>query len=141
MKSSTEISSATKPMFDRLSDSLKVAGAGNGAGLFVMVAAMNTISVEHPHAVLLLKPTALIFALGVALFGVAYLFLTYAYIYSEHYGALLEQAGRGETMKYPPDGAAKASMSYMQRTMICGLASAFVFFVGFVIACTALVRY
>ena len=75
------------------------------------------------------------------IFGLAYLFLTYAYIYSEHYVALLDTTARGEATKFPPHTAANASMSFMQRAMICGLASAFSFFVGFVVACTALVRY
>jgi drug/metabolite transporter (DMT)-like permease len=83
MRTAKEILSATKPMFDRMSDGLKVVGSGNTAGLVGMIAALNSVQPDHVHTVLLLKPTAIIFAIGIFLFAGAYLFLMYAYIYLE----------------------------------------------------------
>jgi hypothetical protein len=134
MRPSSLISAAAKPFFDRYSEALKVAGAGNSAGLVAMATALHTVPSDHTHTVLLLKPTAVIFGLGVILFGLAYLFLVYAYIYSEHYGALLDQNAPAEPSK-------EASLHFMKRTGYVGLASAFCFFVGFVITLTALIRY
>ena len=58
MRTAEEIAYATKPMFDRMSDGLKVVGSGNSAGLVGMIAALNTVHPEHLHTVALLKPTA-----------------------------------------------------------------------------------
>lgn len=141
MRSSEKISAATKPFFDRVSDSLKVSGSGNAAGLVGLVAAMHTIAPDHTHTVVLLKPAALIFALGVLSFALAYLFFTYAFIYSEQYGAFLDQTDAGLATTHPAEGAKAASLQYMRRTAILGFGSAFCFFVGFVTTCTALIRY
>jgi hypothetical protein len=133
-------------MIDRLSDGLKVVGSGNTAGLIGMVAALNTIKEEHVHTVLLLKPTAIIFAIGIFLFAGGYLFLMYAYIYTEHYVALLYP---NDEYAIPDDpnrialanGARDASTSFMKRATVLALASTFLFFLGFVVAFVALVRY
>ena len=45
MRSGHEILASAKPMIDRLSDGLKVAGSGNTAGLVGMVAAIAQLSV------------------------------------------------------------------------------------------------
>jgi hypothetical protein len=132
-------------MFDRLSDGLKVVGSGNAAGLVGMIAALNTVQPDHVHTVLLLKPTAIIFAIGIFLFAGAYLFLMYAYFYLESYLAVLqpnqktvpEEATRLALAQAPKD----ASIAYMKRSLILGLASTFMFFLGFVVAFVALVRY
>jgi hypothetical protein len=85
MRSAQDILASVKPFFDRLSDGLKVVGSGNTGGLVAMVAAINTIKDDHPHAVTLLKPAAVIFAIGILLFALAYLALMHSYIHSEHY--------------------------------------------------------
>src|SRR6266567_3121340 len=89
MRTAEEIIAGAKPMIDRLSDGLKVVGSGNTAGLVGMIAALNTVQAEHVHTVILLKPTAILFAIGILLFAGAYLFLMYSYIYLESYLALL----------------------------------------------------
>lgn len=145
MRTAEQIMSGAKPIIDRMSDGLKVVGSGNAAGLVGMVAALNTVQLEHIHTVLLLKPTAIIFAIGIFLFAGAYLFLMYSYIYLEHYLAVLHP--NEETV---PDEATRltlasrpkaASLSYMKRSLLLGLASTFMFFLGFVIAFVGLVRY
>src|SRR6266567_8507365 len=90
MRTGSEITASVKPMFDRYSDALKVVGAGNTAGMVAMAAALNTVAPDHAHTVILLKPTAIIFAIGILVFALAYLFLIYAYVYSEHYGSLID---------------------------------------------------
>jgi hypothetical protein len=145
MRTAEEIMSATKPMFDRMSDGLKVVGSGNAAGLVGMVAALNTVQSEHVHTVLLLKPTAILFAIGIFLFAGGYLFLMYAYIYLENYLAVLqpnqetvpEEATRLALAQGPKD----ASLSYVKRSLVMGLGSTFLFFLGFVVAFVGLVRY
>jgi len=132
-------------MFDRLSDGLKVVGSGNAAGLVGMIAALNTVQPDHTHTVLLLKPTAMIFAIGIFLFAGAYLFLMYAYIYLESYLAVLhpnedvipDEVKRLALAQKPHD----ASVSSMKLALVLGLASTAVFFIGFLVAFVALVRY
>jgi uncharacterized membrane protein YgdD (TMEM256/DUF423 family) len=46
----------------------------------LLVAALNTIREEHVHTVLIFKPTAIVFALGIFLFAGSYLFTMYARI-------------------------------------------------------------
>jgi hypothetical protein len=89
MRSSSEMMASVKPFFDRSSDGLKVVGSGNTGGLVAMVAAINTTKDDHPHTVLLLMPTAIIYAIGILLFELTYLALMHAYIHSEHYVAIL----------------------------------------------------
>jgi hypothetical protein len=72
MRGGPEILASVKPVFDRMTEGLKVVGSGNAAGLVGMVAALTTIKEEHVHTVVLLKPTAIIFAIGILLFALAY---------------------------------------------------------------------
>src|SRR5690242_20250822 len=96
---------------------------------------------QHPHTAILLKPTAVIFGTGVFLFGLAYLFLMYAYVYAEHYVGILDQAAQGETPTQDSRGPRDASVTSMKRSVVADLASTFCFFVGFSITMVALVRY
>lgn len=139
MKTGEQVSATVKPWFDRFAETIKVVGSGNTAGLVGMVAAMNTIQPDHIHTVILLKPTAVIFALGIFLFGLAYLVYTYAWIYAEHYAGLIDP--KAEQL---PDTALRskdASIMHMKRSVYFTIASAFCFFVGFVTAAVALIRY
>ncbi|TQF41156.1 hypothetical protein UNPF46_08530 [Bradyrhizobium sp. UNPF46] len=137
--------SAAKPMIDRLSDGLKVVGSGNTAGLVGMIAAINTVQADHVHTVLLLKPTAIIFAIGILLFAGSYLFLMYSYIYLETYLALLhpnvEPLPEEQIRLVRAEPPKLASVSYMHWSLILGLGSTFAFFLGFVVAFVGLVRY
>jgi hypothetical protein len=145
MRTAEEILAGAKPMIDRMSDGLKVVGSGNTAGLVGMIAALNTVQPDHVHTVILLKPTAIIFAIGVLLFAGAYLFLMYSYIYLESYLALLqpnENPIPDEQIRIARSGPPKAaSISYMHWSLILGLTSTFIFFLGFVVAFVGLVRY
>jgi hypothetical protein len=145
MRTAEQIASGAKPIIDQLSDGLKVVGSGNTAGLVGMIAAIHTVQPEHVHTVLLLKPTAIIFAIGIFLFAGAYLFLMYSYIYLEHYLAVLqpnqETVPEDATRLALAQGPKGASVSYMKRSLLMGLASTFMFFLGFVVAFVGLVRY
>jgi hypothetical protein len=145
MRTAEQITSATKPFFDRMSDGLKVVGSGNTAGLVGMVAALTTVKDEHIHTVLLLKPTAIIFALGILAFASAYLLLMLSYAHSEHYVAVLhpnEETIPQEAARLTlAQGPLNASLAYMKQSLILTLASTFLFFLGFVVAFVALVRY
>jgi drug/metabolite transporter (DMT)-like permease len=144
MRTAEEIMAGAKPMIDRMSDGLKVVGSGNTAGLVGMIAALNTVPPDHAHTVILLKPTAIIFAVGIFLFAGGYLFLMYSYIYLENYLAILQPNDSSTSdeqriaQSEPPKAA---SISYMRWSLILGLASTFVFFLGFVVAFVGLVRY
>lgn len=141
MKTSAEITDGAQLFFDFYGDALKVVGAGNAAGLFGMVAVIGTIHEGHQHTEILLKPAAVIFGLGVLAFALAYLFLTYAFVYCHHYASILEKAELGQPAGDDPNPPMKASITFMRRMAICGLASAFIFFVGLVISGVALIRY
>ena len=145
MRTAEEIMAGAKPMIDRMSDGLKVVGSGNTAGLVGMVAALNTVQPDHAHTVILLKPTAIIFAIGILLFAGVYLFLMYSYIYLESYLALLqpnENPMQDEQIRVARSEPPKAaSISCMHWSLILGFASTFTFFLGFVVAFVGLVRY
>jgi|SRR5665213_300477 len=146
LRSADQITASAKPMFDRLGDGLKVVGSGNTAGLVSMFTALNTIKEEHVHSVILLKPTAIVFALGILLFALAYLFLMYSYIYTEHYISVVhpnvERVSTDDAERVVlAESPRKASVSFMNRALGFGLASTYVFFLGFFIACVALIRY
>lgn len=145
MRSAKDILEGAKPIIDRMSDGLKVVGSGNAAGLVGMIAALNTVQPSHVHTVELLKPAAIIFALGVFAFAVSYLLLMYAYVYLEKYVAqihpnvdpLPDEQVRIAASK--PNEA--ASVFYMRWSIILGMASTHIFFLGFIIAFVGLVRY
>jgi hypothetical protein len=146
MRTSQDILASVKPFFDRLSDGLKVVGSGNTGGLVAMVAAINTIKDGYPHAVILLKPAAVIFAIGILLFALAYLALMHSYIHSEHYVSILHPNDENAT----PDeakrltmaaGPQRASKLNMNRALKLGIASTYIFFLGFFVAFVALIRY
>jgi hypothetical protein len=145
MRTAEQIASGTKPIIDRISDGLKVVGSGNTAGLVGMIAALNTVNPDHVHTVLLLKPTAIIFAIGIFLFAGAYLFLMYSCIYMEHYLAVLhpnqDTVPEEEARLAMAQGPKNASVSYLKQSLALGLASTFMFFLGFVVAFVGLVRY
>jgi hypothetical protein len=105
----------------------------------------NTVQPDHVHTVILLQPTAIIFAIGILLFAGAYLFLMYSYIYLESYLALLqpnEDPMPDEQVRIARSGPPKAaSISYLRWSLILGFASTFVFFLSFVVAFVGLVRY
>jgi hypothetical protein len=69
----------------------------------------------------------------------------YSYVYSEFYLALLEpnenprsdEAGRITRSELPK----LASISYMRWSITFGVASTFIFFLGFVVAFIGLIRY
>lgn len=146
MRSGPEILASAKPMIDRLSDGLKVAGSCNTAGLVGMVAAITTVKEDHVHAVLLLKPTAIIFAIGILLFALGYLFLMYAYVPLEHYVSILYPNDENAVPNDPArqvlaQGVQRGSIAYMKRATVLALGSTFFFFLGFLVAFVALVRY
>jgi hypothetical protein len=139
MKTGDEVSARVKPWFDRFSDSLKVVGSGNTAGLIAMVAAIYTVREEHVHTVLLLKPTAIIFAIGILLFGLAYLVFTYAWIFAEHYAGLIDPAA--DDLSKEALAARAASEMHMKRSVYFAVGATFCFFLGFIVATVALIRY
>ncbi|MGJ4973429.1 hypothetical protein ACQR1N_30840 [Bradyrhizobium sp. HKCCYLRH1073] len=145
MRTAEEMLAGAKPMVDRMSDGLKVVGSGNTAGLVGMIAALNTVHADHVHAVLLVKPTAIIFAIGILLFAGAYLFLMYSYIYLESYLAVLypnvEPLPEEQVRLARAEPPKQASVSYMRWSLVLGLGSTFAFFLGFVVAFVGLVRY
>ncbi|UFZ03139.1 hypothetical protein LQG66_28450 [Bradyrhizobium ontarionense] len=145
MRTVDQIMGGANSFIDRMSDGLKVVGSGNTAGLIGMIAALNSIQSGHAETVNLLKPAAIIFALGIFLFSGGYLFLMYSYAYLESYLAKLYpnlNPMPDEDVRVEQAEPAKvASVSYMHWSILCGLASTFVFFCGFVTAFTALVRY
>jgi hypothetical protein len=139
MKTGPEIAAAVRPMYDRLSEALKVVGAGNTGGMVAMVTAINTVHSDHPHTEILLKPTAIIFALGFFIFAVAYYFLICAYVHCEHYTGLL--GSNPTAVSEDANRSMNSSIFYMKWTFLLGVSSTYVFFVAFVIAFVALVRY
>jgi hypothetical protein len=114
---------------------------GNAAGLIALVTAMNTVTKDHPHSVLLLKPIAVIFALGVLTFALAYLLLIYASVYAESYTSMLDQRPRNEPIPAATESAQSASVWHFTRSLYLSQASTFLFFLGFVLTCVAIVRY
>jgi hypothetical protein len=139
MRAGSEIMASVNPMFDRYSEALKVTGAGNATGMAGMIAAIYAVTTDHTHTILMLKPTTIIFAIGVLLFALGYLFLMYAYIYAEHYTSLIHP--EAEQLTFSAQQSQKASIAYVKRTALLGLSSAFCFFVGFACALVALIRY
>src|ERR1700680_1561640 len=108
MKTSDQITTDLNPIFDRISDGLKVLGSGNAAGLVALVTAMNTVTKDHPHS-FLLKPIAVIFALGVLTFALAYLFLMYAIGYAVNFASALDRRPRNEPIPSAVESAKSAS--------------------------------
>jgi hypothetical protein len=141
MKTGAQIRADIKPLFDRISDALKVLGSGNAAGLIALVTAMNTVTKDHPHSVLLLKPIAVIFALGVLTFALAYVLLMYAFAYAENYASALDRRPRNEPIPPAVESAQSASTRHFMLSTFLALASTFLFFLGFILTCIAIIRY
>jgi hypothetical protein len=141
MKTSDQITTDLNPIFDRISDGLKVLGSGNAAGLVALVTAMNTVTKDHPHSVLLLKPIAVIFALGVLTFALAYLFLMYAIGYAVNFASALDRRPRNEPIPSAVESAKSASIRHFMLSTSLGLVSTFLFFLGFILTCAAIIMY
>ena len=100
---------------------------------------MNVVQPSHVHTVVLLKPTAVIFGLGIFLFGLGYLVFTYAWVYAEHYAGLIDPTA--DKVPEAVESIKNASIMHMKRSVYFVIGSAFCFGVGFLTAMVALIRY
>ena len=135
MPTGTEIAASTKTMIDRYSEAVRTLGTGNAAGVLAMVAALHTFT-GHAQVLPWIRTAAIVFAIGVFLFALAYLSLVCAYIFMEHYTAMLDKEGASVKSIKSHD----ASVGGMYATALCGLASTACFFVAMGLAFIALLR-
>jgi hypothetical protein len=136
-RTGAQIEADIQPLFTRHNEGLKVLGTGNGAGTLAMVAALHTF---EGHTALLpwLKISAVVFAIGVILFAVAYFAFTTAHIFIGDYTTKLDQQGTSPpaTMK-----AHDAAMGGLYVAFTSALISTGCFFVGAGLAFIALLKF
>jgi hypothetical protein len=135
-RTGAQIEADIEPLFKRYNEGLKVLGTGNGAGTLAMIAALHTFA---DHAALLpwLKITAVVFAIGVILFAVAYFAFITAHIFIGEYTIKLDDQGTSPaTMK-----AHDAAIGGLYVAAISALISTGCFFVGAGLAFIALLKF
>jgi hypothetical protein len=135
-KTGAQIEADIQPLFKRHNEGLKVLGTGNGAGTLAMIAALHTFA-DHTALLPWLKIAAIVFAIGVILFALAYFAFTTAHIFIGDYTTKLDQQSTSPaTMK-----AHDAAIGGLYVTFISALISTACFFIGAGLAFIALLKF